>query len=337
LADDAENATNEQRSLLVSRVLVTGANGFVGQALCCALSEQHEVIASMRQETSFPSGVTRNVNPAIDSTTDWGSCLGGVNVVIHLAAHVHAHDEFCTQSDIFNRVNLDSTVNLARQAALAGVERFIYLSTVKVHGENTASRAFTEEDEPRPRGAYALSKLSAEQALAEIGRETGMAIVIIRSPLVYGPGVRANFYQLLELVQRIRFLPFAAIRNRRSMIFLGNLVDSLALCVAHPGAGNRTYLVSDGEDVSTPQLVQRLAKAMHYPVFLFALPLSWMKAAAWLLGKSSAIDRLTQSLAVDSTKIRNELGWQAPYTLHQGLQITVDWYLRSKQAIIPSS
>lgn len=331
MSNGEENTTGEQRWLSVSRILVTGANRFVGQALCRALSGRYEVLACARKHANLPADVKQHINPVVDASTDWSQSLREIDVVMHLAAHVHAQNDLDRRPELFTQVNLDATVNLARQAASAGIKRFVYLSTVKVHGEETTARSFTESDAPMPAEPYAMSKLAAERALMKIGRETGMAIVVIRSPLVYGPGVKANFYQLLELVRRVRFLPLAAIRNRRSLIFLGNLIDCLTLCATHPAAKDNIYLVSDVEDVSTPRLAQLLANAMHRPQSLFALPLSWMKAVAWLVGKSSAMDRLTQSLAVDSTKIRNELGWKSSYTLQQGLQITVDWYLHSKQ------
>jgi UDP-N-acetyl-alpha-D-quinovosamine dehydrogenase len=313
------------------KVLVTGANGFVAGRLRAELVRRNfSAIAAARGFEGFNhQGESISIS-TVDSGTDWTEALMGVKVVIHLAARVHVmHDNASDPLTEYLEVNLHGTSNLARQAAKSGVKRFIYVSSVKVNGEYTNTQAFTETNQPNPQDPYAISKWQAEQALREISREIGMEVVIVRPPLVYGPGVKANFYRLMELINKALPIPLASIRNRRSMVYVGNLVDALILCATHPAAAGHTYLVSDGEEVSTPQLVQALAIALHKPSRVFPLPLVLMRNVAKLFGKSAAIDRLTQSLVVDSSKIRNELGWQPPYTIAQGLQATADWYLQS--------
>jgi nucleoside-diphosphate-sugar epimerase len=226
----------------------------------------------------------------------------------------------------FQEVNLHGTVNLARQAASAGVKRFVYVSTVKVNGEYTDDKPFSESDAPKPQDPYGVSKWQAEHGLDVIGRETGMEIVIIRPPLVYGPGVKANFFNLLNIVTKALPLPLGSIKNSRSMLYVENLVDALILASTHPKAAGQTYLVSDGLATSTPQLIKDIALAMRKQSRVFPFPLSILRLCALLLGKSSAIDRLTQSLEIDSSKISKDLEWVPPYTMQQGLQETVEWY-----------
>lgn len=315
---------------LVTKVMVTGATGFVGQQLCTAFDNAHgiEVIAAVREPKDI--GVQTVVVGDINSNTTWKTSLNQVGVVFHLAARVHVmHDDVEDPLAAFREVNLHGTVNLARQAAAAGVKRFVYVSSIKVNGECTDVKPFTETDDPHPQDPYGISKWEAEQALGKIGRETGMEIVIVRPPLVYGPGVKANFYSLLKLVSKALPLPLGSIHNRRSMIYVGNLVDALILCATHPAAAGQTYLVSDGDSVSTPQLVKEIATAMKRPERVFPFPLSVMRFFASLIGKSSAVDRLTQSLEVGSSKIEKELGWQPPYSMQQGLQKTADWFFLS--------
>ena len=288
------------------------------------------VIAVVRDKAKeLKSGAKISLTQTSDST-DWSELLRHTDVVIHLAARVHVmHDDVEDPLAAFRAVNLHGTVNLARQAAAAGVKRFVYVSSIKVNGECTDVKPFTESDDPNPQDPYGVSKWEAEQALGKIGHETGMEMVIVRPPLVYGPGVKANFYSLLKLVSKALPLPLGSIHNRRSMIYVGNLVDALILCATHPAAAGRTYLVSDGEDVSTPQLVKEIAIAMKRPDRVFPFPLSIMRLAARMTGRSPAVDRLTQSLEIDNSKIRKELGWQPPYSMQQGLQKTADWFFLS--------
>ncbi len=320
------------------RVLVTGASGFVGRELCaCLEAGEHEVVRAARQ----PRGEGGDVIVGdIGLDTDWRfaltpspSPLGrgeSVDVVVHLAARVHVmHDEATDPLAEFRKVNVEGTLNLARQAAAAGVRRFVFLSSVKVNGEGR-DVPYRETDAAAPQDAYAVSKWEAEQGLMAIAQETGMEVVILRPPLVYGPGVGANFLRLLRMVERGVPLPLGAIDNRRSLLYLGNLVDAIALCLAHPAAANRTYLVADGEDVSTPELIRRLAALMGGPARLWPVPPGLLELAGKLVGKSAEVQRLLGSLAVDSGAIRRELGWQPPFTLEEGLAETVRWYRGSQ-------
>jgi nucleoside-diphosphate-sugar epimerase len=311
-------------------VLVTGANGFVGRVLSDALcSAGINVVAASRQGyESLEKSVRQIIIHAIDAHTGWGAALSNADAVIHLGARVHVmQDSAADPLAEFRSVNLHGTANLARQAAQAGVKRFVYVSSAKVNGENTSQNSsFKEFDQPDPQDLYAISKWEAEQALHAISQETGMEVVIVRPPLVYGPGVKANFAQLLNLVDRGIPLPLGNIKNLRSLIYVGNLADALIACTTHSAAAGHTYLVSDGEDVSTPQLIQAISLALKRPNRSVPIPVALMRGAAKLLGKSAAIERLTQSLVVDSSRIRNELGWVPPYTMAQGLQATADWY-----------
>lgn len=313
------------------RFVVSGGSGFVGRALIERLAQSGNAIVEIGRSPSrgdidqfFP------IN-SFSADTSFKEALDGCEVIIHLAARVHVmHEHAADPLSEFLKVNLHGTTNLARQAAAAGVKRFVYVSSIKVNGEHTKSRPFTEADKPHPQDAYAISKWEAEQALQSIARDSGMEAVIVRPPLVYGPSVKANFVKLLQLVDRGVPLPLAKVRNSRSLVYVGNMVDALIACATHPAAAEQTYLISDGEDVSTPQLIDAVAKALHRPSRIFPVPIPLMRAAARLVGKSAAVDRLTQSLVIDSSKIRNELDWQPLYTMAQGLQATAEWY-RSNQ------
>jgi UDP-glucose 4-epimerase len=222
----------------------------------------------------------------------------------------------------FRNVNTEGTLNLARQAAGAGVRRFVFISTIKVNGEGR-DEPYRETDAPAPEDAYAISKWEAEQGLHQIAHDTGLEVVILRPPLVYGPGVKANFLSLLRVIERGWPLPLGAIRNRRSLLYLGNFVDAIRLCVEHPAAAGQTFLIDDGEAVSTPELIRRLAHAMGRPARLLAVPVGWLEFAGALLGRRAAVARLTGSLWVDSSLIRARLGWAPPYSMEAGLAVTV--------------
>lgn len=312
----------------MSKTLVTGANGFVGRALVESLAvESIGTIGAVRAHPAAGQVSVGDIGPY----TDWGSVLRGCDGVVHLAARVHvmqdhSHDPLAA----FRAVNVAGTLNLARQAAASGVHRFVFLSSVKVNGESTGNRSFSETDIPVPEDAYGISKWEAEQGLWEIAEETGMEVIILRPPLIYGPGVKANFLKLMQLVDRGIPLPLASIDNRRSLIYLGNLVDAIKCCLTHPDAAGKTFLVSDGEDVSTPELVRRLAAAMGRPARLLPAPTQIMHGLAKLLGKQEAVNRLVGSLAVDSQCIRSALDWPPRYTLDQGLAETVNWYLQNR-------
>jgi nucleoside-diphosphate-sugar epimerase len=229
----------------------------------------------------------------------------------------------------YRNVNVASTEKLARDAAAQGVRRLVFLSSIKVNGENTRDRPFTEGDAPNPEDAYGISKLEAEQLLWKISAETGLEVVVLRAPLVYGPGVKGNFLRLMNLVARNRPLPLASVRNKRSLVFLGNLVDALIVAMRSPAAAGHVYLVSDGEDLSTPELIRGIAKALDVPPRLLPLPTSLLRACGVMLGKKGESARLTDSLQIDSSKIRRDLGWRPSYSVEQGLEQTGSWYLET--------
>lgn len=310
------------------RILVTGANGFVGRALCSVLDQtEDEVVRAVRTATTpwdVPVG-------DLNESTHWGEALTqGIDVVVHLAGQVPLTDgakEF--RGDRYTQVNNLGTTNLARQCAQHGVKRFIFVSTVKVLGEGK-NEPYRDTDLAVPADAYAISKWEAEQALRQIDAETGMEVVLLRPPLVYGPGVKGNFLRLMQAIDKRRPLPLGAIQNRRSMIYLGNLVDAIRLCLTHPQAAGKTFLVSDSDDVSTPELVRRIAAALGRRPFLVPVPVSWMRWVGAILGKQAAIERLLGSLTVDSTPLLKELGWRPPFTMQVGLVATAQWFRKTK-------
>lgn len=261
--------------------------------------------------------------PNMDIHTDWHAALTGCQAVVHLAARVHImHDMVDDPLALYRTTNTDATLNLARQAARAGVKRFVFVSSIKVNGEGRDT-AYTETDAPAPEDAYAISKWEAEQGLWQIARETGLEVVVLRPPLVYGPGVKANFRRLLDTVARGWPLPLGAIENRRSLLYLGNFVDAIRVCVEHPAAAGQTFLVDDGQPVSTPELVRAVAHAMARPARLLAIPVGLLEFAGALFGRRTAVARLTGSLWVDSALIRTRLGWMPPYSMAAGLAATV--------------
>jgi nucleoside-diphosphate-sugar epimerase len=311
------------------RLLVTGANGFVGHALCEeALARGFRGRGATRRARPLPGGADNVVVGDIDGFTDWAAALQGVEVVVHLAARVHVmRDTSADPLAEFLQANLHATINLAVQAARAGVKRLVYVSSIKVNGEETRDGcAYTEAESPDPQDPYAISKWQAELALHEIAAESGLEVVIVRPPLIYGREVKGNFLRLLQAVDKGIPLPLAGTHNARSMLYLGNMVDALLLCATHPAAAGQTYLVSDGEDIDTPRLLHRLGDALGRPAHLFPWPPAMLKLAGRLLGKADQVERLLGSLQVDSGKIRRELNWTPPYTLQQGLQATAGWY-----------
>ena len=304
-----------------SRVLITGAAGFVGRALCHQLSASgHTVIPAVRHGSGLPNEV---VTGDIGSSTNWRMALAGCDAVVHLAARVHMmRDDSLDPLALYRETNTEATLNLARQAAEAGVKRFVFISSIKVNGEGRDA-AYLETDTPAPADAYAISKWEAEQGLQRIAANTGLEVVVLRPPLVYGPGVKANFLRLMQLVQKGWPLPLGAIRNRRSLLYLGNFVDAIRLCVEHPDAAGQTFLLDDGEPVSTPVLIRAVAQAVGRPARLFAVSVRLLELAGALLGKRAAVDRLTGSLWVDSSPIRVRLGWTPPFSMTEGLAATV--------------
>lgn len=315
------------------KTLITGANGFVGQSLCIELLQQDHLVRTAVRPANIPTGNTEAVAiDAIDGETNWDEALSGIDVVIHLAARVHVMKDTSTDPMAeFLKVNLHGTVNLAQQAARAGVKRIVYVSSIKVNGERTGETAsFTELDTPNPQDPYAVSKWQAEQALQRIAQETNLEVVTVRPPLVYGPGAKGNFISLLAAIDRGIPLPLASDSNSRSLVYVGNLVDALITCATHLAAAGQTYLISDGEDVSTAVLVEKIAQALGRSSRSFHFPPSLLRALAGLAGRSDQADRLLGSLRVSSEKIRSELSWFPPYTLEQGLRATAEWYRKAR-------
>jgi nucleoside-diphosphate-sugar epimerase len=311
-------------------VLLTGATGFVGTAVMARFTGEdchlRAALTEERNTRNWPAAVERvNVGP-LSECSDFSKALAGIDVVMHLAARVHVMNDTATDALAeFRRVNVAATANLARQAAGAGVQRLVFVSSIKVLGEETAA-PYTDGSVPHPREPYAVSKWEAEQELRRIEAETGLEVVVVRPPLVYGPGVKANFLSMMKLVARGYPLPLASVRNRRSLIHVGNLADALTLCARHPDAAGKTYLVSDGDDVSTPELLRRTARALGVPARLFPFPVVLLRLAAALTGNTAAVARLTGSLAVDSAGIRSDLAWRPPVTMEEGLRLTADWF-----------
>jgi nucleoside-diphosphate-sugar epimerase len=316
----------------MTRVLVTGATGFVGRILCEKLSQGgYNVRAALRADRSMPSWVADKVVVGdIDEDTDWGEALTGVNIVVHLAARAHVIHDRAANSELYFATNAGGTRRLAEACAAAGVHRFVYLSSVKVNGEATVDRPYAASDEPRPEDDYGKSKWLAEEHLTQIVACTSMSAVIVRSPLVYGPRVRANFLRLLQIVNKGWPLPLGAIHNRRSLVSIWNLCDFLIHVLQNPVASNRTWMVSDGEDLSTPELAQRIGRAMNRPVRLLPIPAYLLSLIGRLAGKKAEMARLCGSLAVDITPTCRALGWSPPITVDESIARTVSWYLSER-------
>lgn len=317
------------------KILVTGATGFIGHFLCeRLLAEGQQVRGTLLPYESFltlADGVEPTTVDQLGTDTRWGHALRGVNTIIHLAARVHIMDDLAADPLAeFRKVNVEGTTKLAREAAKAGVKRLVFISSIKVNGEESVT-PYTSESPPNPSDPYGISKWEAEQDLREIENDTGLEVVVIRPTLVYGPGVKANFLNMMEIISRGIPLPFASIKNRRSLIYVGNLVDALATCAVHPEAAGKTYLVSDGEDVSTPELIRRTALALGVSARLLPFSTVLMRLAGKLTGKIGAVNRLTGSLTADSSKINQELGWSPPYTVDEGLQETVGWFKKTRR------
>jgi len=319
------------------KVLVTGASGFVGRALVARLARDgREVIAASRSPlTSLAPGVMHSRMDTLGSDADPLSTPCSADVVVHAAARVHMmHDDAADSLALFRAVNVGGTLAIARQARSAGARRFVYLSSVKVLGERSLTgRPLTSESPPAPADPYGVSKLEAERALAAFCSSSGMELVIIRPPLVYGAGAKANFERLMQAVARGRPLPFGRLdKNRRSLVGLNNLVDLLAVCVDHPAAAGRTFLVSDDEDLSTAELVRRLAKALGRPARLLPVPVWALELAGRLIGRHDAVQRLCGSLQVDVGVTCRDLGWSPPISVDEGLAQAAVHYLRSASA-----
>lgn len=311
-------------------VLVTGANGFVGSALCGRLSrEAVSVRGAVRAPNLKPDCLETVVIGGLSEETDWTAALKNVDYVVHLAARVHVINEnILDPLSEFRRVNVKSTATLARQAAAAGVRRFIFLSSIKVNGEFTKSgQPFAADDQPAPETPYGVSKYEAELMLQQIAIETGMEVVIIRPPLVYGPGVQANFATMMHWLVRGIPLPLASvIRNCRSLVALDNLVDLIMVCLKHPAAANQTFLVSDDEDLSTAELLKRMGVAIGHSAHLFYLPPSLLKFGATIFHKQDIYHRLCCSLHLDISKTKHLLNWSPPISVNEGLRLTAEGF-----------
>lgn len=308
------------------RCLITGGNGFVGHGLTShVLAKGYEVRVALRQPTRADQfvGIETVEIGSLSIKNDWTAALRNVDMIVHLAARVHVmNDRGSDPLAEFRRVNVEGTANLARQAAAAGVRRFVFLSSIKVNGEfSQEGHPFTADDAPAPEDPYGVSKHEAEQLLRQIATKTGMQLVIIRPPLVYGPGVKANFESMMRWLARDVPLPLAAVtRNRRSLVALDNLVDLLVTCLRHPAAANQTFLVSDGEDLSTVELLRRTGNALGHPARLFFVPHSVLKFGAQVANKSGSYQRLCGSLQLDIAKTRRLLGWRPPVSVDEGLR-----------------
>ncbi|QHE78148.1 UDP-glucose 4-epimerase family protein [Hydrogenophaga sp. PBL-H3] len=302
------------------RVLVTGANGFLGSTTATALEVRgHTPISATRNKWHGAIEVG-----SVDGRTDWSKALTSCDVVIHTAARVHQMQDHATDRlNEFRKVNTEGTLQLARQASKAHIRRLIFLSTIKVHGEEHR-KPCCQNDALSSQDPYGISKMEAEQGLRQIAAETGMEVVIVRPPLVYGPGVKANFASMMRAVQRGIPLPLASVtHNRRSFVALDNLVDLLITCIDHPAAANQTFLVSDGEDLSTADLLRRLGLAMNKPARLLPVPPSLLQLGANLLGKGDMAQRLLGNLQVDISHTRNTLNWSPPLSVDEGLRRAV--------------
>lgn len=314
------------------KVMVTGVTGFIGSALASTLSASgYSVCCASRRSPPRLTG-EHFIIDSLDADTAWSEALNAVDVVVHCAARVHVMNE--TAADPlaeYRRINVDGTLNLARQAAHAGVGRFIFLSSIKVNGESSqAGPAFTAQDLPAPADPYSISKWEAEEALRDLSKATGMELVIIRPVLVYGPGVKGNFNSMMGWLNRGIPLPLGAIHNKRSLVALDNLVHLIITSIAHPAAANQVFLVSDGQDISTTDLLQKMATALDKPARLLPVPASLLEYAASVLGKRGVAQRLCTSLQVDITHTRETLAWKPPVALSEGLQAAADAFLRTK-------
>lgn len=315
-------------------VFITGGTGFIGRALVADLLIKGCVVSALVrvEQPGFADGVKQVMVKDIISENNWPCKLKGIDVVIHLAGRAHMmKDSAPNPLEQFRLVNTRATLELAKQAAKVGAKRFVFISSIKVNGEVTEKGVpFQPEDKCLPHDPYALSKYEAEQGLLLLAKETGMEVVIIRPPLVYGPGVRANFASMITWVQRGLPLPFGAINNRRSLLALDNLVSFIGCCIQAPKAANEVFLVADAEDLSTTELLQKVSKVFGRKSCLLAIPVSWLTCLARLLGKGDVMHKLCDSLQVDSSKAEKLLGWEPVVTMDEALKKTVGAYLNEK-------
>ncbi len=312
----------------MSKVLVTGATGFVGQILCQHLLRYgHQVVATYRTHKTDLNCDWLQVGD-IDGNTDWSDKLTGIDVVIHLAARVHMmQEEAVNPLAIYRSINRDGTLCLAKAAQAQGVTRFVFLSSIKVNGEKTLDgQPFRAKIDHPPADPYGLSKWEAEEGLRTLAQKTGLEVCILRPPLVYGPGVKANFLSFLKLADKALPVPFKCLHNKRSLVNVDNLADALMLCSQHPNAAHKTYLISDGCDLSVAGMFALMAQKLGRPCRMISVPIFILKILGRITGKSAAIDRLTQSLQVDGQTIQKELNWTPPVSVESGFEKMVNWY-----------
>lgn len=308
-------------------ILVTGSNGFVGRELCGVLAARNIPFRAAVRKAPGPGQVAVG---DLNRSTDWRDALEGCSTVIHLAARVHVMSD--TAEDpltAYREVNVEASLRLARQAVEAGVRRFVFVSSVKVNGESTVGKPFAASDHPAPCDRYGQSKMEAEAALLSMGRETGLEVVIVRPPLVYGPGVKANFLSLVKLVRMGMPLPFGRADGYRSMVALDNLVDLLIRCATHPNAPGEIFMVSDGQDVNVGDLVRMIGNAMNKKVHLLPVPPGLLRHAAGMLGKTAVTDRLFGSLQVDMRPTMERLQWKPVMSPQQAIDKTVHHFLQA--------
>jgi nucleoside-diphosphate-sugar epimerase len=317
----------------LTRVLVTGASGFVGSALCELLARSGYLIrATGRAVRPASAGAAEHVVVGdLGGDPQWQEALAGVDIVVHLAARAHILNDPPANASLYAKANALGTSNLAQQAAAAGVRQFVFLSSVKVNGEATTLRAFTPQDKPQPLDAYGVSKWQGEQFATAIGQQSGMRVAIIRSPLIYGSGVKANFLKLMRWVDAEKPLPLNAVQNRRSLVSVWNLCDLILRVVAGPTPCAGLWMVSDGRDLSTPELVRLLAASMGRRARLFSIPVGILRLLAAAAAQRAQVDRLCGSLVVDISSTHAELGWLPPLSVEEGLERTARWYLSEAQ------
>jgi nucleoside-diphosphate-sugar epimerase len=312
------------------KILVTGASGFVGCSLVPVLiNARYNVFVCNRRKTNSPfSGKVKTyLVSEIGPNTNWTEALSGIDAVVHLAGRAHfSNNDLIEDQAAYDSINAVGTEHLAKSAAQAGVKKFIFISTVKVMGEKSFDLPFTETQSPNPIDAYGKSKLAGEAALLRVSDEFDMGVVILRPPLLYGPGVKANMLRLLKLCQLSVPLPFAAVSNQRSLLYVGNLVDAIMVCLENAKANGQTYFVCDGNDISTSTLIQKISVSLNKPAYLFSVPNFLLRLVGRIIGKSLVVERLIENLQVSDKKIRTQLGWTPPFNMIQGLDMMATWF-----------